>query len=126
MKHRIGTRDDFEDGSCKVVEVDGRTIAVWNHHGKLYALRDSCPHMGAPLHVSPVTGTMLPSGVKEYCYGMDGLVIRCGWHGYEYSVETGEPLFGTSTQRIVSYPVSVEGTDVYLEIGAAARSASKV
>jgi nitrite reductase/ring-hydroxylating ferredoxin subunit len=119
----IGKRDDFELGGCKVVEVEGRSIAVWNHEGRLYALRNSCPHMGAPLNYSPLTGTMLPSGVKEYCYGMDGLVVRCAWHGYEFSVETGEPLFGTSTQRVVPYPVSVEGDEVYLELRAAAANA---
>ena len=118
MRHRIGSQADFPLGSCNVVELEGRSIAVWNSGGKFYALRNSCPHMGAPLNYGTVSGTMLPSGVKEYCYGMDGLVLRCPWHGYEFSLETGEPLFGESTQRVVSYRVSVEGGDVFVEVGA--------
>ncbi|GAC1414181.1 MAG: Rieske (2Fe-2S) protein [Candidatus Velthaea sp.] len=119
MKHRLGKAVDFAPQSCVVREIDGRAVAVWHQDGKFYATRNACPHMGAPLNYGTIEGTMLPSSAKEYSYGMEGHVLRCPWHGYEFSLESGEPLFGTSDQRLITYPVSLEGDQLYIELKAA-------
>lgn len=116
MKHRAGSAAEFPAQSCTVREIAGRRIAIWHHEGTFYATRDSCPHMGAPLSSGSISGTMLPSPAKEYSYGMEGHVLRCPWHGYEFCLDTGEPLFGTSALRVVTYPVSIEGGDVYVDL----------
>ncbi len=116
MRQRIGSVEEFPQDGARVVHVDGREIAVWHRGERFYALRNACPHMGAPLDCATLAGTMLPTKTpKDYNYGLDGLVLRCPWHGYEFSIETGEPLFGESSQRIVAYPVTVDGQDVYLD-----------
>jgi nitrite reductase (NADH) small subunit len=119
MKHRIGHRDDFAANAFVVVNVEGREIAVWNDGAKLHAFRNACPHRGAPLSSGTVSGTYVPSPAKELCYGLEGQVLRCPWHGYEYSIESGEPLFGVATQRLVTYAVSTDDDEVFIELKAA-------
>jgi len=45
----VGTTDEIAPGQRKVVEIDGRSIGVFNVDGRYYALRNTCPHAGAPL-----------------------------------------------------------------------------
>ncbi|GAC1405080.1 MAG: Rieske (2Fe-2S) protein [Candidatus Velthaea sp.] len=119
MKHLLGEASDFAPQTCVVREIDGRSIAIWHQDGKFYATRDACPHMGAPLSCGTIEGTMLPSRAKEYSYGMEGHVLRCPWHGYEFSLDTGEPLFGTSDLRVITYPVTLEADQLYIELKSA-------
>ena len=41
--------DDVPPGGRKIVAVGGREIGVFNLGGTFYALRNICPHRGAPL-----------------------------------------------------------------------------
>ena len=38
-----------KEGRGRAVYLDGKKIALFRSKGKVYALRDSCPHQGAPL-----------------------------------------------------------------------------
>jgi nitrite reductase/ring-hydroxylating ferredoxin subunit len=119
MKHLVGKRSDFAANAFAVVTLEGREIAIWNDGTRFRAFRNACPHRGAPLSSGVVSGTYLPSRAKELCYGLEGQVLRCPWHGYEYSLETGEPLFGVATQRLVTYEVTVDDDGVFVELKAA-------
>jgi nitrite reductase (NADH) small subunit len=111
---RIGKVSEFPSGSCRVIDVGGRAIAVRRVDDKFYAFRNSCPHHGAPLSYGVVAGTMLPSRPGELDYGMEDLVLRCPWHGYEFSLQDGAMLFGTGTRRIVMYSLTAEDGELYL------------
>jgi nitrite reductase (NADH) small subunit len=54
-----------------------------------------------------VSGTTLPSGVYEFRYGLQGRILRCPWHGWEYDITTGQSVFDPEV-RVVTYPVIVE------------------
>ena len=47
--HIISKLDEFPQGARKIVQLEGRSVRVFNIDGKFYALRNSCPHQGAPL-----------------------------------------------------------------------------
>ena len=47
--HVVGTTDEIGPGQRKIVEIDGRSIGVFNVGGRYYALRNQCPHAGARL-----------------------------------------------------------------------------
>jgi len=59
------------------VTVGGRSIGVFNIRGQFYALRNRCPHQGAPLCLGRVKGTTLSSKPYEYVYGRDEEIIQC-------------------------------------------------
>jgi nitrite reductase/ring-hydroxylating ferredoxin subunit len=111
----VARLEDLPAGTRKIVRVGGREIGVFNSGGRLYALRNTCPHQGGPLCLGPVTGTTLPSPPGEYVWGMEGRVLRCPWHGWEFDLETGVGLYDPYRhERVATYEVRVEGDEVVL------------
>jgi nitrite reductase/ring-hydroxylating ferredoxin subunit len=115
--------EDFPLGASRIVEVEGRQIGVFNSGGQFYAINNACPHALAPICLGRLTGTMLPSAPGEdYVWGMDGLVLRCIWHGWEFDIRTGETVMGTDRRRLLTFPVEVEDGHVWVTIRAARTS----
>lgn len=115
MNTAIGPLSAFAEGRWTPVQVAGRVVGVFNAGGRLYAVRDKCPHEGAPLCVRPLTGTMLPSAPRELCWGLEDRVLTCPWHGWQFDVHTGEMLFGTGGRRLTTYAVTVADGQVLLD-----------
>ena len=114
----IGRISEFAPGSRKIVTVGGRSIGVFNIRGQFYALRNRCPHQGAPLCLGRVKGTTLSSKPYEYVYGRDQEIIQCPWHGWEFEIATGRTYFNPHRMRVKTYEVTVESAgadDVTLE-----------
>ena len=107
----VGTVDEIPPGQRRIVEVNGISIGVFNIKGSYFALRNVCPHQGAPLCRGSVRGTTLPSAPGEYRWGRDGEIIRCPWHGWEFDVLTGRSLFNPHRCRVKAYEVTVEPTE---------------
>jgi nitrite reductase/ring-hydroxylating ferredoxin subunit len=106
--HVVGTTDEIGPGERKIVEIDGRSIGVFNVAGELYALRNACPHQGAPLCRGLVTGTMADSKPGEFDWQREGEILRCPWHGWEFELKTGRSVFNPHRTRVRSYQVTVE------------------
>jgi 3-phenylpropionate/trans-cinnamate dioxygenase ferredoxin subunit len=51
---------------------------------------------------------MLPSAVGEFRYGLEGRIIRCPWHGWEFDLTTGKSVFKPDRVKLKVYPVTVE------------------
>ena len=47
--HVVARVSELPPGARRIVEIGRRSIGVFNVNGKLYALRNACPHQGAPL-----------------------------------------------------------------------------
>ena len=62
-----------------------------------------------------MSGTHLPSEPGEFVYGMEGRVLRCLWHGWEFDVSTGESVTDPS-YRVATYPASDEDGSIFIEI----------
>jgi len=90
------------------VTVAGRSIGVFNIGGQFYALRNRCPHQGAPLCRGKVKGTTIPGKPYEYVYGRDQEIIQCPWHGWEFEITTGRTFFNPHRMRVKTYEVTVE------------------
>jgi nitrite reductase/ring-hydroxylating ferredoxin subunit len=76
-------------------EVNGKTIAVFNVEGTYYAIDNTCVHRGGPLGEGEV----------------EGQVVTCPWHGWQFNVTTGACVNNPSA-RVDSYQVKVEGADI--------------
>jgi len=81
---RVASTADLKPGTAMTVSVNGTEIALYNVAGKIYATDNTCLHQGGPLG----EGTL------------QGEVITCPWHMWEYNV------------KITTYPVEVQGTDI--------------
>lgn len=115
-KYVVAQADEIPAGNRLIVTVAGRSIGIFNLNGDYYALRNSCIHNQAPVCLGEVSGTLLPSAPGEYRQGMEGQILRCPWHGWEFDITSGCSLFDPNT-KINTYPVSVEEGAIVVEIG---------
>ncbi len=92
---KVASLSELQAGACKAIEVRGKTIALFNVDGTIYALDNTCLHRGGPLG----------EGILE------GDVVTCPLHMWEYNVRTGETLADPSL-KVASYAVQVDGDDI--------------
>jgi nitrite reductase/ring-hydroxylating ferredoxin subunit len=107
--------EEIAPGSRKIVEIKGHSIGVFNVNGVFVAALNSCPHELAPVCRGRVGGTTLASAPGEYCWGRQGEILACPWHGWEFDLLTGEALADRKS-RLRLYPVSVEDGLVYVTL----------
>lgn len=87
-------------GQMKAFIVDDEPIVVCNVDGTFYAFQDTCSHQELPLADGELCG-------KE---------VTCPWHGAKFDVTTGAALGMPAVSPIVTYPLRVEGTAIYVEV----------
>jgi nitrite reductase (NADH) small subunit len=98
-------------GDRRIVAVPGvGSVGVFNVNGSYHAIKNICPHNGAPLCKGIVAGTSVAVfGVGERPHlkqVRDGEIIRCPWHGWEFDLLTGSALT-PGPYRVASYRVVV-------------------
>lgn len=100
MAHvRIASTSDLAPGQCKVAEANGKKIALYNVGGTIYATDNTCLHRGGPLGEGALNGN----------------IVTCPWHGWEYDVSSGKNTFNPQV-GVATYPVTVEGDSVMVEV----------
>ncbi|MCY4483517.1 MAG: Rieske (2Fe-2S) protein [Spirochaetaceae bacterium] len=107
---------ELPPGARRIVTFGSRSIGVFNVGGRYYALRNACPHQGAPLCEGPLTGTTLPGPPGTFRYGREGEILRCPWHGWEFDVTSGRSIFNPHAVRVRAYPVAVEDADCSADV----------
>jgi len=107
--------EEIPPGARKLVEVDGKSIGIFNVNGKFVAVLNVCPHELAPVCRGRVGGTTLPSPPGTFRWGRDGEILACPWHGWEFDLLTGKAL-ADSRKRLRSYPVTVEENTLFITI----------
>lgn len=114
-RHVVATPAEIPPGARKIVEIDGRSIGVFNVGGRYYAIRNRCPHEGAQLCEGVVSGLVASTSPGEYTYLRAGEILRCPWHGWEFDITTGRSSFDPTRTRVRAYPVAVDGESVVVE-----------
>ena len=107
MRHVVARVDEIPPGGRRIVEVANRSIGVFNVGGKFFGLRNRCPHQGGPLCEGLQFAALRSAGPGDYARGADGEIIRCPWHGWEFSVRTGRSWFDPERTRVRSYPAGL-------------------
>jgi nitrite reductase/ring-hydroxylating ferredoxin subunit len=92
---RVAGTADVKAGQGIVAEIGGKTLAVFNVGGTFHVIDNTCLHRGGPL------------GEGE----LEGHVVTCPWHGWEFNVTTGECVKNPSA-KVEVYQVRIEGNDV--------------
>lgn len=116
MQHFVCTFDQLTSGKAFLTEINEVSIGVFLENGHVYAVRNQCPHKLAPVCEGTVGGTMLPSDPCDFQFGMEGEVLKCPWHGWEFDLKTGASLFGISNRKLKTYPVEIIHNEVYISM----------
>ncbi len=116
-RHVVARVEEIPPGGRKIVRIEGREVGVFNLDGAFYALKNVCAHQGARVCLGKIGGTTLPSAVYEFRYGLEGRILRCPWHEWEYDITTGRSVFDPEV-RVVTYPVEVAGGEIAVTIPA--------
>lgn len=112
----LGRLEEFEDGAITVRDVGGKSIGIFRQGDRLYGMLNVCPHKGAPICAGNLGGTMLPCAPGEAKYGMDGVVLRCPWHGWEYDARTGESVGPVDRRNLTMFEVGVKNGQVEIDL----------
>lgn len=124
LEIRIGRVEEFPVGAMRVVRAGRLEIGVVRQEGgAFHAVRNRCPHRGAPICKGSMGGTMLPSAPGELAYGLELGVLRCPWHGYEFDIVSGDALFGVTGLRLRTFPVVVRTGELHVIVPRAAARA---
>lgn len=100
--------DELAPGQKRIVTDpdSGLSVGLFNIDGEFFAIKNVCPHMGAPLCQGRLHATHRPGDVFEFRPDLHGRVLRCPWHGWEFDVVTGKGLYDANS-RVATYPVEV-------------------
>ena len=107
-RHVVASAAEVPPGSRKLVTVQGRSVAIFNVGGELFALVDRCPHKGGSLCEGKLTGLVQSPEPGVYRYSRAGEILRCPWHGWEFDIRTGKSHCDPERVKAKSYPVTVE------------------
>jgi nitrite reductase (NADH) small subunit len=105
-RHIVARAGEIPPGGRRIVDLEGRSVGVFNLHGRFVAVLNICPHELAPVCLGRLGGTTLPSASGEWAWGREGEILACPWHGWEFDLLTGACL--TDKRRLRVYEVEVE------------------
>ena len=97
---RACSLSELAEDSAIRVELAGRPVCVARSGGEVFALSDVCSHADVALSEGDVE---------------DGK-IECWLHGSMFDLRTGEPTGLPATRPVPTYPVTVEGDDVLVQM----------
>jgi naphthalene 1,2-dioxygenase system ferredoxin subunit len=97
---RVAGRGELSAGEVIGVEVGGRSIAIYDCDGELFATDNICTHAYA----------CLSDG------WLDGTTIECPLHAARFDVRTGEVLDPPATEDLKTYPVRQTGEEIELKL----------
>jgi 3-phenylpropionate/trans-cinnamate dioxygenase ferredoxin subunit len=117
MKHYVVAKvHELPPGARKIVPVGGKAgIGVFNINGTFYALKNVCPHKGAPLCAGRLRPHVTCQEVYQLSYERENEILKCAWHSWEFDVKTGQALYDPHL-RVKTYPVTVEGDEIVLHL----------
>jgi 3-phenylpropionate/trans-cinnamate dioxygenase ferredoxin subunit len=91
---------ELPPGGKKLLDMDGRAVALFNVDGAFYAIDDVCTHDGGPLAEGK----------------LEGCEIECPRHGARFDVRTGAVLCMPAIEPVTTHEVKVEGDSVLVRV----------
>ncbi len=96
---KLASVEDLPPGSAREVEHEGRIFALFNVDGQISAIDGICPHQGGPLAEGVVEGT----------------IVTCPWHGWQFDVQTGQSTLGKGLRQS-TFEIKVEDGQILVEV----------
>ncbi len=96
---KVAAAADLLPGQGMVVQAEDAEIALFNMGGTFHAIGNTCCHRGGPLGEG----------------SLDGKVVTCPWHGWEFDVTTGVAETDSS-MGVPVFRTEVRNGDVFIEL----------
>ena len=93
---------ELPEGGLRRVETGGVPVVLARRGGQIYALAESCSHLGGPLS----EGTLEDDGVV------------CPWHGSRFALASGEVMDGPATVPQPCFETRVRGGQIEVRVKA--------
>jgi len=97
--HTVCKVGEVRSGAGREAVAGERIVALFNVDGEFFALDGVCPHQGGPL------------GKGD----LQGCIVTCPWHGWQFDVRNGEFQLRKSMLQ-PKFNTRVLGDDVQVEI----------
>ncbi len=98
---KVADLSEIPQGEAKAVKMgEGRSIALFNVDGAIYATDNQCPHMGYPL-----TRGLIRHGI-----------LTCDWHGRSFDLEGGG-CFNYECDDLQTFPAEIRNDEVWVQMG---------
>ena len=97
---RACSLSDLADDTALRVELAGRPVCIARSGGEVFAISDVCSHADVALSEGEIE---------------DGH-IECWLHGSMFDLRTGKPTGLPATRPVPTFPVTVEGDDVLVQM----------
>ncbi len=97
---KVAGASELPPGGKKLLDLDGRAVALFNVGGTFYAIDDVCTHDGGPLAEGE----------------LHGCEIECPRHGARFDVRTGAALCMPAFEPVRTHEVRIEDGAVFLRV----------
>lgn len=95
----VGRINEIAEHTCKIAEVNGVTIAIFNLNDEFYTIEDRCPHQQLPI--------------------ADGLVegddITCPFHGARFCIKTGQVLSPPACEDLTTWETRIVDGEIQVK-----------
>ena len=97
---RAAGRGELGEGEVLGVEIAGRSVALYEADGQLFATDNICTHAYARLSDG----------------WLDGTTIECPLHAARFDICTGAVLDPPATEDLKTYPVRIAGDEIQIKL----------
>lgn len=125
-KYQACFADEIPLGRRTIVDIEGRSVGIFNVNNEFFAVRNSCPHKGAPLCRGMIDGMVSGDVPGQHLVDRQGEIIRCPWHGWEFDLKTGQSVFNPHEIWVRCYLVTMDKTTVALKDAAKKEQQSSI
>ncbi|NDK23976.1 Rieske (2Fe-2S) protein [Streptomyces sp. TR1341] len=106
---RVARSEDVPERGRLILDVGGRSFALFRVGGRLYAYDNVCPHQGGPVCQGLITPRVtepveVDGTTRGLAFDESALHLVCPWHGFEFDLTTGRhpgrPQIGLRSLRV--------------------------
>jgi nitrite reductase/ring-hydroxylating ferredoxin subunit len=95
----VARLEDLPPGTLRTVSAGEDEVTLAHCNGGIYATQSRCLHLHGPLGEGH----------------LEGCVLTCPWHGWQYDVRTGENEFDLAI-KLQTYDVQVENGEIRVRV----------
>jgi len=99
MWYRLCATAECPPGASRELVAGDRIVALFNVDGQFHALDGICPHQGGPLGKGK----------------LQGCIVTCPWHGFQFDVTTGQHQASASLRQ-PQFAAKVVGDEVWADV----------